>query len=205
MFDTFILIISHDPQGCSHGRHSNVKPEEPLKPEFKSDKGEQKLHSSKEIIYQGPKSAEALEKERPRYTHSHVCSLSFIQQLSVLYFKSCITAETKDHFSSAFFKPKILSVLPYTNVSRRNGVFTKHFNKSLSIRVNAESVCGFFSLSKECNVVYLLPLSSDEPKSKLKVKVSPSLAQILEKMELSEREKQEKIGELMSLITPCAC
>lgn len=67
-------------------------------------------------------------------------------------------------------------------------------------------VCGVFFLSKECNiVVYLLPLSSDEPKSKLKVKVSPSLAQILEKMELSEQEKQEKIGELMSLITPCAC
>ncbi|XP_060780991.1 cysteine and histidine-rich domain-containing protein 1 [Neoarius graeffei] len=94
-FSEFLSI-----KGCSHGRHSNVKPEAPLKPEFRSDKGEQKLHSSKEIIYQGPKSAEALEKERP---------------------------------------------------------------------------------------------SSDEPKSKLKVKVSPSLAQILEKMELSEREKQEKI------------
>lgn len=41
-----------------------------------------------------------------------------------------------------------------------------------------------------------MSVSADEPKSKLKVKVSPSLTQILEKIEISEREKQEKIGEL---------
>ncbi|KAF7706546.1 cysteine and histidine-rich domain-containing protein 1 [Silurus meridionalis] len=94
-FSEFLSI-----KGCSRGCHSNVKPKEPLKPEITSDKGEQKRHSSKETIFQGPKSAEALEKERP---------------------------------------------------------------------------------------------SSDEPKSKLKVKVSPSLTQILVKMEISEKEKQEKI------------
>ncbi|XP_060730802.1 cysteine and histidine-rich domain-containing protein 1 [Tachysurus vachellii] len=105
-FSEFLSI-----QGCSRGRHSNVKPEEPLKPECKSDKGERNLHSSEEIIYQGPKSAEALEKERP---------------------------------------------------------------------------------------------SSDEPKSKLKVKVSPSLSQILEKMEISEKQKQEKLDSKIVIVgTKC--
>uniref|UniRef100_A0A8B9LBY0 Cysteine and histidine-rich domain-containing protein 1-like n=1 Tax=Astyanax mexicanus TaxID=7994 RepID=A0A8B9LBY0_ASTMX len=94
-FSEFLSI-----QGCARGRHSNVKPEEPLRPEVTSDKGEQKQHSGNEIIYQGPKSAEKLQKERP---------------------------------------------------------------------------------------------SSDEPKSKLKVKVSPSLTQILEKMEITEREKKQQI------------
>ncbi|XP_062849407.1 cysteine and histidine-rich domain-containing protein 1 [Trichomycterus rosablanca] len=105
-FSEFLSI-----KGCVRGRHSNVKPEEPLKPEVKSDKGEQKIHNSEEIIYQGPKSAEALEKERP---------------------------------------------------------------------------------------------SSDEPKSKLKVKVSPSLTQILEKMEISEKKKQEII-ESQSVIVGTKC
>ncbi|KAL0189287.1 hypothetical protein M9458_016386, partial [Cirrhinus mrigala] len=50
--------------GCTRGRHSNEKPEEPLRPEVTSDKGDVKQHSE-EIIYRGPKSAEALEKERP--------------------------------------------------------------------------------------------------------------------------------------------
>ncbi|XP_036452006.1 cysteine and histidine-rich domain-containing protein 1 [Colossoma macropomum] len=94
-FSEFLSI-----KGCVRGRHSNIKPEEPLRPEVTSDKGEQKHQSNEEIIYQGPKSAEALERERP---------------------------------------------------------------------------------------------SSDEPKTKLKVKVAPSLAQILEKMEIVEREKKEKI------------
>ncbi|XP_076843615.1 cysteine and histidine-rich domain-containing protein 1 [Brachyhypopomus gauderio] len=92
-FSEFLSI-----KGCARGRHSNVKPEELLKPEVKSDKGDVKLQSSEEIIYQGPKSAEALKKQRP---------------------------------------------------------------------------------------------SSDEPKVSLKVKVSPSLMQVLEKMEVSERQKQE--------------
>lgn len=65
-----------------------------------TDKGDGKQHGGEEIIYKGPKSAEALEKERP---------------------------------------------------------------------------------------------SSDESKSKLKLKISPSLAQIAEKMETTEREKREKL------------
>lgn len=64
------------------------------------------------------------------------------------------------------------------------------------------SVCVCVKNCKMIIVVYLSPLSSDEPKSKLKVKVSPSLSQILEKMEISEKQKQEKLGELTLLITP---
>ncbi|XP_051579052.1 cysteine and histidine-rich domain-containing protein 1 [Myxocyprinus asiaticus] len=94
-FSEFLSI-----KGCTRGRHSNEKPQEPLQPEVTSDKGDRKQHSGEEIIYQGPKSAEALEKERP---------------------------------------------------------------------------------------------SSDEPMAKLRVKVSSSLAQIVEKMEITEREKREKL------------
>ena len=70
-FFTFdLLFTSRDYQGCVRGRHSNIKPEEPLRPEVTADKGEQKHQSNEEIIYQGPKSAEALERERPRYAHT---------------------------------------------------------------------------------------------------------------------------------------
>lgn len=51
-------------QGCTRGRHSNEKPQEPLRPEVSSEKAETK--PSVDIIYQGPKSAEALERDRPR-------------------------------------------------------------------------------------------------------------------------------------------
>jgi len=53
-------------QGCTRGRHSNVKPQEPLRPEVSSDKDKIKHTNDQEIIYQGPKSAEKLQKERPR-------------------------------------------------------------------------------------------------------------------------------------------
>ncbi|KAM3857542.1 cysteine and histidine-rich domain-containing protein 1 [Diretmus argenteus] len=59
-FSEFLSI-----QGCTHGHHSNVKPQEPLQPEVSSGKGENKNTNGHEIIYQGPKSAEALQKERP--------------------------------------------------------------------------------------------------------------------------------------------
>uniref|UniRef100_A0A673JHB9 Zgc:92429 n=1 Tax=Sinocyclocheilus rhinocerous TaxID=307959 RepID=A0A673JHB9_9TELE len=61
-FSEFLSI-----KGCTRGRHSNEKPQEPLRPEVTSEKGDVKQHSGEEMIYQGPKSAEALEKERPRY------------------------------------------------------------------------------------------------------------------------------------------
>ncbi|KAI1898204.1 hypothetical protein AGOR_G00069940 [Albula goreensis] len=93
-FSEFLSI-----KGCSRGRHSNEKPQEPLRPEVTSEKGDTLLHTGPEIIYQGPKSAEALKKERP---------------------------------------------------------------------------------------------SSDEPKSKLSVKVSPSLAQVLEKLDISNKEEAKK-------------
>ncbi|XP_061091478.1 cysteine and histidine-rich domain-containing protein 1 [Conger conger] len=93
-FSEFLSI-----KGCSRGQHSNKKPEEPLRPEVTSDKGDVHFEGGQEIIYRGPKSAEALEKERP---------------------------------------------------------------------------------------------SPDEPKAKLPVKVSPSLAQLLEKLDLSNKEEAQK-------------
>lgn len=58
-FSEFLSI-----KGCTRGRHSNEKPQEPLQPEVSSDKGQNKVNGT-EIIYQGPKSAEALQRERP--------------------------------------------------------------------------------------------------------------------------------------------
>uniref|UniRef100_A0A8C1S6X2 Zgc:92429 n=1 Tax=Cyprinus carpio TaxID=7962 RepID=A0A8C1S6X2_CYPCA len=104
-FSEFLSI-----KGCTRGRHSNEKPQEPLQPEVTSEKGDVKQHSGEEIIYQGPKSAEALEKERP---------------------------------------------------------------------------------------------SSDEPKTKLQVKIAPSLAQIAEKMEITEREKREKLESQVMVGVKC--
>ncbi len=63
-----MLIGTFCSQGCTRGHHSNEKPQEPLQPEVTSDKGDVKQHSAEEMIYQGPKSAEALQKERPRYS-----------------------------------------------------------------------------------------------------------------------------------------
>uniref|UniRef100_A0A3B3VS52 CHORD domain-containing protein n=1 Tax=Poecilia latipinna TaxID=48699 RepID=A0A3B3VS52_9TELE len=60
-FSEFLSI-----KGCTRGRHNDVKPQEPLRPEVSSDKSEMKPASDREIIYQGPKSVEALQKERPR-------------------------------------------------------------------------------------------------------------------------------------------
>ncbi|XP_026867286.2 LOW QUALITY PROTEIN: cysteine and histidine-rich domain-containing protein 1 [Electrophorus electricus] len=105
-FSEFLSI-----KGCAHGRHSNTKPEDALRPEVRTDKGDMKLHSNEEIIYKGPKSAEAMEKQRP---------------------------------------------------------------------------------------------SSDEPKVKLKVKVSPALTQVLDKMEASERQKEEQIeSQVVFIGTKC--
>lgn len=59
-FSEFLSI-----KGCTRGRHSNEKPREPLLPEVSSDKGKMKHTSDQEIIYQGPKSVEKLQKERP--------------------------------------------------------------------------------------------------------------------------------------------
>ncbi|KAF7661221.1 hypothetical protein LDENG_00266050 [Lucifuga dentata] len=59
-FSEFLSI-----QGCTRGRHSNQKPEEPLCPEVSSDKSEIKNANGHEIIYRGPKSAEKLQRERP--------------------------------------------------------------------------------------------------------------------------------------------
>ncbi|XP_028831713.1 cysteine and histidine-rich domain-containing protein 1 [Denticeps clupeoides] len=105
-FSEFLSIV-----GCTHGKHSNEKPQEPLRPEVSTDKGDLKLQSGDEIIFQGPKSAEALERERP---------------------------------------------------------------------------------------------SPDEPKSKLPLKVSPSLSQILQNMEITQKEaERKKESEAVMLGTKC--
>ncbi|KAM6949490.1 cysteine and histidine-rich domain-containing protein 1 [Aplochiton taeniatus] len=59
-FSEFLSI-----KGCTRGRHSSEKPVEPLRPEVTSDKGGARESNGQEIIYQGPKSAETLQKERP--------------------------------------------------------------------------------------------------------------------------------------------
>uniref|UniRef100_A0A3Q3N8I8 Zgc:92429 n=1 Tax=Labrus bergylta TaxID=56723 RepID=A0A3Q3N8I8_9LABR len=109
-FSEFLSI-----KGCTRGRHSNEKPQEPLRPEVTSDKTDGKHTNGPEIIYQGPKSAETLQKERP---------------------------------------------------------------------------------------------SSEEPKTKLPHKVSASLSQALEKMDISKRVEREKKGKSVCLcvcVCVCAC
>ncbi|KAJ8007869.1 hypothetical protein DPEC_G00098660 [Dallia pectoralis] len=58
-FSEFLSI-----KGCTRWRHSNEKPQEPLQAAVTSDKNS--VNSNREeIIYRGPKSAEAMQKERP--------------------------------------------------------------------------------------------------------------------------------------------
>ncbi|XP_051791079.1 cysteine and histidine-rich domain-containing protein 1 [Erpetoichthys calabaricus] len=61
-FSEFLSI-----KGCTRGRHNSEKPEEPLRPDVSSEKGANDLQSQtqNEIIFQGPKSAEKMLKERP--------------------------------------------------------------------------------------------------------------------------------------------
>ncbi|KAK1890269.1 Cysteine and histidine-rich domain containing protein 1 [Dissostichus eleginoides] len=72
-FSEFLAI-----KGCTRGRHSNVKPQEPLLPEVSSEKGDMKHSSCQEIIYQGPNSDEA------RMKLPHKVSASLAQALEKL-------------------------------------------------------------------------------------------------------------------------
>ncbi|KAM4714486.1 cysteine and histidine-rich domain-containing protein 1 [Anableps anableps] len=95
-FSEFLSI-----EGCTRGRHSNVKPQEPLRPKVSSDKGEIKHANDREIIYQGPKSAEALQKERPSSDQPmtklpHKVSASLIQALEKLGLSSSAESENRD-------------------------------------------------------------------------------------------------------------
>ncbi|CAK6976403.1 cysteine and histidine-rich domain-containing protein 1 [Scomber scombrus] len=83
-FSEFLSI-----QGCTRGRHNSEKPQEPLLPEVSSDKGRNKHTNSQEIIYQGPKSAEKLQKERPSSDEAmtklpHKVSASLAKELEKL-------------------------------------------------------------------------------------------------------------------------
>ncbi|XP_030018336.1 cysteine and histidine-rich domain-containing protein 1 [Sphaeramia orbicularis] len=95
-FSEFLSI-----KGCTRGRHSNDKPQEPLLPEVTSDKGQIKHTNGQEIIYQGPKSAEKLQKERPSSDEPktkllHKVSASLTQALEKLDLNIKAEAEQKE-------------------------------------------------------------------------------------------------------------
>ncbi|XP_044040479.1 cysteine and histidine-rich domain-containing protein 1 isoform X2 [Siniperca chuatsi] len=95
-FSEFLSI-----KGCTRGRHSNEKPQEPLRPEVSSDKGEIKHTNDQEIIYQGPKSAEKLQKERPssdkpKIKLPHKVSASLAQVLETLDISKRAEKELKE-------------------------------------------------------------------------------------------------------------
>uniref|UniRef100_A0A3B5B5F6 Cysteine and histidine-rich domain-containing protein 1-like n=1 Tax=Stegastes partitus TaxID=144197 RepID=A0A3B5B5F6_9TELE len=95
-FSEFLSI-----KGCTRGRHSNEKPQEPLRPEVSSDKAEIKHTNGQEIIYQGPKSAETLQKERPSSDEPltklpHKVSASLAQVLEKLDISQRAEKENKD-------------------------------------------------------------------------------------------------------------
>ncbi|XP_028993763.1 cysteine and histidine-rich domain-containing protein 1 [Betta splendens] len=95
-FSEFLSI-----KGCTRGRHSNTKPQEPLRPEVSSDKAEVKHSDSREIIYQGPKSAEKLQKERPssdepRTKLPQKVSASLVQALDKLEISKRAELEQKE-------------------------------------------------------------------------------------------------------------
>ncbi|XP_033507588.1 cysteine and histidine-rich domain-containing protein 1 [Epinephelus lanceolatus] len=95
-FSEFLSI-----KGCTRGRHSNEKPQEPLRPEVSSDKGEIKHTNDHEIIYQGPKSAETLQKERPSSDEAktklpHKVSASLAQVLEKLDISNRAENEKKE-------------------------------------------------------------------------------------------------------------
>ncbi|XP_015250890.1 PREDICTED: cysteine and histidine-rich domain-containing protein 1-like [Cyprinodon variegatus] len=95
-FSEFLSI-----KGCTRGRHSNVKPQEPLRPEVSSDKGQISHTNGQEIIYQGPKSAEALQKERPSSDQPltklpHKVSASLLQELQKLGLSNSAESEKKE-------------------------------------------------------------------------------------------------------------
>uniref|UniRef100_A0A3Q1FYG0 Zgc:92429 n=1 Tax=Acanthochromis polyacanthus TaxID=80966 RepID=A0A3Q1FYG0_9TELE len=96
-FSEFLSI-----KGCTRGCHSNEKPQEPLRPEVSSDKGEIRPTNGPEIIYQGPKSAETLQKERPSSDEPltklpHKVSASLVQVLEKLDISERAENETTDN------------------------------------------------------------------------------------------------------------
>lgn len=95
-FSEFLSI-----QGCTHGRHSDEKPQEPLRPEVSSDKSDIKHTNGQEIIYRGPKSAETLQKERPSSDEDktklpHKVSASLAQVLDKLDISKKAEREKKE-------------------------------------------------------------------------------------------------------------
>ncbi|XP_029136147.1 cysteine and histidine-rich domain-containing protein 1 [Labrus bergylta] len=95
-FSEFLSI-----KGCTRGRHSNEKPQEPLRPEVTSDKTDGKHTNGPEIIYQGPKSAETLQKERPSSEEPktklpHKVSASLSQALEKMDISKRVEREKKE-------------------------------------------------------------------------------------------------------------
>ncbi|XP_041635855.1 cysteine and histidine-rich domain-containing protein 1 [Cheilinus undulatus] len=95
-FSEFLSI-----KGCTRGHHSNEKPQEPLRPEVSSDKTDTKHANGPEIIYQGPKSAETLQKERPSSDEPktklpHKVSATLTQALEKLDISKKVEREKKE-------------------------------------------------------------------------------------------------------------
>ncbi|XP_034020193.1 cysteine and histidine-rich domain-containing protein 1 [Thalassophryne amazonica] len=94
-FSEFLSI-----QGCTCGRHSNQKPNEPLKPDVTSHKGISQ-QDGPEIIYQGPKSAEKLLKDRPSADEAkaklpHHISATLAQALATLKISTMAEQQKKE-------------------------------------------------------------------------------------------------------------
>uniref|UniRef100_A0A673BVM5 Zgc:92429 n=1 Tax=Sphaeramia orbicularis TaxID=375764 RepID=A0A673BVM5_9TELE len=126
-FSEFLSI-----KGCTRGRHSNDKPQEPLLPEVTSDKGQIKHTNGQEIIYQGPKSAEKLQKERPSSDEPktkllHKVSASLTQALEKLDLNIKAEAEQKADLSTGIINTICaLSVQMYQGPETDSEVCTHH-------------------------------------------------------------------------------
>ncbi|XP_044162217.1 integrin beta-1-binding protein 2 [Bufo gargarizans] len=99
-----------DIKGCTKGFHNNEKPAGPLKPDISGSKNASDSPGSKsctEIIVQGPKSAEKMQKERPS-TQEPMSTLvlkvsrSLEQELEKLTLKSNKESENKVEPSGTF-------------------------------------------------------------------------------------------------------
>lgn len=173
-------------QGCTRGRHSDVKPQQPLRPEVSSDKGEIKHAEGREIIYQGPKSAEMLQKERPRCVFEICSQLSFISA-SIFFWCAC----DRWSLSRCVFVPVCFICAAKSWGGGHGGHREVTAGINYSLRNSCVSVCSCLCM---CVFISLHVHSSDEPMTKLPQKVSASLAQALEKLDISKRGENEKKG-----------
>ncbi|XP_019376551.1 PREDICTED: integrin beta-1-binding protein 2 [Gavialis gangeticus] len=149
-FSEFLSI-----KGCTKGCHSSEKPSEPFSQVETSDKLVAKL--GRELIVQGPKSAEKMQRERPS-------SDELRQQLPIKVSRSLEQVLEKLNLTSEDQPPKGGSLC------------------------QGEKVELLFMLHFFC--------SSDELRQQLPIKVSRSLEQVLEKLNLTSEDQPPKGGSL---------